>query len=386
VAEAPSFELITTQPALAELLARAEGCERYGLDTEFHRERTYFPQLALIQLRVNGVNYLIDPLAVDPSPLSALFESPSVAILHASRQDLEVLEHSIGSAPAHVFDTQIAAGLLGFPSASLASLLDREVGVQAAKGDRLTDWLRRPLTDRQLAYAAADVAWLDEMADSLSAQLDELGRLDWLREATEELHMEPRGPRAPEDAWRKIKEARHLKGRDLATAQAIAEWREKRAQALDLTPRYVLADLAVVGLAVAKPTVPAEFAGIRGIDARSLKPVSEELIAVIANAAATPRRDAPNPAGELPASMRPALSLITAWVAQLARQAKIDPALLANRSDLEDFLRGAPTARLGSGWRSELVGNDLKQLVGGSAVLAFDRGAGLVLEPRAIAD
>jgi ribonuclease D len=380
---APPHDLITTASALDALVEEVCSADAYAIDTEFHRERTYFPQLALIQIEVNDVIHLVDPLAIDPTAMRPMFESDALAILHAARQDLEVLEHATGAPPRRVFDTQLAAGFLGYSSPSLSSLLEGELGVRAPKADRLTDWLRRPLTDRQLVYAAADVANLRALHAKQTAELEQRGRIGWVAEATAEMVAEPRGPRDPSEAWRRIKEVRHLRGADLAVAQELAAWRERRAQELDLTPRYVLADLALVGLAVARPTRLDDLKDIRGVDQRSLRHVADDLFATIAGAAGNkPRRDAGSVVSELPAAMRPAVPLVTAWVAQLSRELSIDPAIIATRSDLEAFLRDDPDARLGTGWRAELVGIPLRRLVSGEVAMAFDGQRGLVIEER----
>ena len=380
---APPHDLITTASALDALVEEVCSADAYAIDTEFHRERTYFPQLALIQIEVNDVIHLVDPLAIDPTAMRPMFESDALAILHAARQDLEVLEHATGAPPRRVFDTQLAAGFLGYSSPSLSSLLEGELGVRAPKADRLTDWLRRPLTDRQLVYAAADVANLRALHAKQTAELEQRGRIGWVAEATAEMVAEPRGPRDPSEAWRRIKEVRHLRGADLAVAQELAAWRERRAQDLDLTPRYVLADLALVGLAVARPTQLDDLKDIRGVDQRSLRHVADDLFATIAGAAGNkPRRDAGSVVSELPAAMRPAVPLVTAWVAQLSRELSIDPAIIATRSDLEAFLRDDPDARLGTGWRAELVGIPLRRLVSGEVAMAFDGQRGLVIEER----
>lgn len=376
-------ELVTSPDAVERLVREVAAADRYAIDTEFHRERTYFPQLALVQIQVGDAVYLVDPLAVEPRSLQAMFESPALAVLHAARQDLEVLEHAVGAVPTRVYDTQIAAGFLGYASASLSSLLDAELGVRAQKADRLTDWLRRPLTDRQLTYAAADVAHLLELHTRQTAALEERGRTPWLDEAIAEMVAEPRTPREPADSWRRIKEVRHLRGTDLAVAQELAAWRERRAQQLDLTPRYVLADLGLVGLAVARPRSMEQLKDIRGVDQRALRNVADELFALIGAAKdLKPRRDPNVGVTELPSAMRPAVPLVTAWVAQLSRELAIDPAILATRADLEAFLRGDPDARLRRGWRLDLVGRPLQRLVDGDVALAFVAGRGLVIEPR----
>lgn len=375
--------LVVDDRAADELVERVVGAGEYAIDTEFHRERTYFPQLALVQIEVDDNIYLVDPLAIDPRRLRPMLESDALAILHAARQDLEVLAHACGAAPRRIHDTQLAAGFLGASNPSLASLLEGELGLRLPKADRLTDWLRRPLTDRQLRYAALDVANLRQLYRRQLSAIEQLGRMDWLEEATGELLAEQRGPRDPQEAWRRIKEARHLRGTDLAVAQELAAWRERRAQHLDVTPRYVIADLGLVGLAVARPSSPEQVKDIRGVDARSLKPSIDEVLRVIAESAGkSPRRDRGPVNAELPATMRPAVPLVTAWVAQLARTESIDPALLATRADLEAFLRGDDDCRLNRGWRAKLVGEPLRRLIGGEVALAFDPAVGLVLERR----
>ena len=163
---------VDRQADLDELIDALVGEPRYAIDTEFHREKTYFPRLALVQLAWPGDLVLVDPLAVDPTPFARLFDSPALAVAHAAQQDLDVLTHAVGAIPRRLFDTQVAAGFVGYGTPSLVSLLQGELGITPAKGDRLTDWLRRPLTDAQQAYAAADVASLLELQDRLVAAAD----------------------------------------------------------------------------------------------------------------------------------------------------------------------------------------------------------------------
>ena len=231
---------IDTDAGLREALDQLEGEPRYALDTEFHRERTYWPKAALLQLAWPGHLILIDPLAVDLTPLAELMNSESLGVLHAASQDLEVLELACGASPRHLFDTQIAAGFLGMSTPSLAALHERELGVELPKGNRMTDWLERPLRPAQLDYAAADVDRLLEIHDLLTAQLNERGRLPWAEEEFSILLARDRGLRDPFEAWRKIKEARHLKGTALSVARTIAAWRERRAAEIDQPVRFVL--------------------------------------------------------------------------------------------------------------------------------------------------
>src|SRR5262249_23751880 len=151
----------------------------YALDTEFHRERTYYPRLALVQLAWADDIVLIDPLAVDVTPLAAILDGDGLALLHAADQDLEVLERACGTVPARMFDTQLAAGFLGFGTPSLSVLVERLLSIRLPKSDRLTDWTERPLTPTQRTYAAADVAHLAALHDKLHERLVSVGREAW---------------------------------------------------------------------------------------------------------------------------------------------------------------------------------------------------------------
>jgi len=380
-------ELVTDQAHLEEIVTAVCGASSYAMDTEFHRERTYFAHLALVQIAWPGGLALVDPLVLDLTPLAKIFAGDGIAVMHAARQDLEVLERSCGAIPTKLVDTQLAAGFLGYTSPSLATLLEREMNVVLPKADRLTDWLRRPLSDAQLVYAAADVAHLVELEERLTERIAERDRTPWMAEAMSEMMAEPRGARDPAEAWRRIKELRHLKGRDLGIARAVAAWRESRAIELDLTPRFVLSDLGVVGVAVSKPATVEELRRIRGVDGRTLRvALAQELVDVVADAVRNPPRATSAPSQpELPTELRPAVPLVSAWVSQLARDLQIELAILATRADLEALLRGDPDARLAHGWRSELVGEPIRRLLDGEVALAFERQGGLVLEPRAVA-
>lgn len=378
------FELIEDDDAFAALVDRLVDEERYAIDTEFHRERTYFPQVALVQIADSHGVSLVDALSVDLHPFAKVLDGPGLAVMHAARQDMEVMERSCGTVPSRLVDTQLAAGFLGYTSPSLSTLLERELGVRAPKADRLTDWLRRPLGDAQLVYAAADVAHLLELHSILMTRVEERGRTAWVEQACEELRTEDRGPRDPDDAWRRIKEIRHLRGSALAIAQAVAAWREQRAIETDQTPRFVLSDLGVVGVAAAAPDRVEDLRSLRGVEGRNLRAgLAEELLAVVrASEGTTPVRPPASQVPELPSELRPAVPLVSAWVSQRARELELETSLLATRSDLEDLLRGVPDARLTHGWRAELVGEPIRRLVEGEATLAFDRETGLLLEDR----
>jgi ribonuclease D len=378
-----SFRLVEDDAGLAEVIAAALEAPAYAVDTEFHRERTYYPRVALVQINWGAGVALIDPLAVSLEPLAELLDGPGLAVMHACSQDLEVMVRSCDTIPGRIFDTQIAAGFTGLRSPSLAALHDRLLGIRLPKGDRLTDWLRRPLSDAQLEYAASDVDHLLEIHRLLEADLGARGRLEWAANECTQLLQRDRVERDPETAWLKIKETRHLGRTARGVAQAVAEWRERRAQELDQPPRFILPDLGVVGIAQRPPTSVDELRKVRGVDDRHVKgDHGTALLEVI--------KDGLERTVELPArsgnralleQLRPAVTLVSAWMAQHAQDIEIDPALLGTRADIEAVLRNDPDARLAIGWRADQVGEPVRALVGGGAALAFDDGR-LVLEER----
>ena len=338
---------VDTEAELAWVVEQLLDQPRYALDTEFHRERTYWPKVALVQIAWPGELVLIDPLAVDLAPLRALMDSDALAVLHAAAQDLEVLELATGAVPRRLFDTQIAAGFLGMSTPSLASLHERELGVQLPKGNRLTDWLERPLKLAQKEYAAADVERLLEIHDALVAQLDQLGRVAWAEEECEIMRSRDRGPRDPFEAWRKIKEARHLKGSALSIARSIAAWRERRAAEIDQPVRFVLSDIAVVSVAQSAPESPEALAKVRGVDKGVARgAIGEKILAAVAEGRANDwRPPRPQKRRDDGRDIRPAVALVAAWVNQIARDRQLDPTLLATRADVEALVRGDEDAR-----------------------------------------
>jgi ribonuclease D len=377
-----TFEWVADQATFESIVDELCAEPRYAIDTEFHRERTYYPKLALVQIGWGGRIVLIDPLAVDVRSLRRLFASPSIAVFHAAQQDLDVLTHVCGAVPEFMFDTQIAAGFIGYSTPSLASLLQGELNVAASKGDRLTDWLRRPLTAEQQQYAANDVAHLLELHDRLIASLVGRGRLEWAAEACEELRTRPAGAIDPEQAWLRLKDVRVLKAKARGVAQAVAAWRERRAAQADVPPRQILPDLAVLGISQKHPTTVAELSHARGVDERhSRGALGNEIVAAVKDGLG---RDVSLPASDgddLDRALRPAVTLVSAWVGEVARTEKIDATLLATRNDLVSLLRGDPAARLANGWRHELLGDGIRRLVEGRAALTFDGRGGLRLVP-----
>ena len=376
------FDWISSDQDLTEVLAEIQQEERYALDTEFHREKTYFPQLALIQLKWGKQIALVDPLAVTLSLFADLFRSQTLCVVHAAQQDLEVLNYACGSAPNKIFDTQVAAGFIGMSSPSLSTLVQNELKVTLTKGDRLTDWLRRPLTANQCSYAATDVEYLMSLHDILVKKLGALGRADWVDNACEELRLKPAGPSSPEDAWLKIKEVRTLKGSARGVAQALGQWRELRAMNANIPPRRVLSDMALLGIAQAQPQNSDELFRARGVEQRQLgAEMTREVLAAVAQGVILDVKFPVSDQEDVDKDLRPAVGLITAWVGELARIHQIDATLLGTRLDILQFLRRVPNARLSQGWRSEIVGKDIDGILAGNMGISFDGKGGLRLVP-----
>ncbi|MGA1144699.1 MAG: ribonuclease D [Ilumatobacteraceae bacterium] len=375
-----SFEWVASEKTLDDVIDSVLDGSRYAIDTEFHREKTYYPKLALVQIRWGTQTALIDPLAVDPRRLARLFSSEILAVFHAAQQDLEVLRHASLEAPRNIFDCQVAAGFVGFSTPSLATLVQAVKKTSLSKGDRLTDWLRRPLTDQQCAYAADDVIHLFDLHDELTRQLTELGRIDWVNDACAELASRPTGPQDPSDAWLRLKEVRALKGSARGVAQALAKWREERAMRSDLPPRRVMSDMALLGISQRVPKSVEELANTRGVDDRHLSAeYCKEIMTAVRDGAKNSIVLPSTENDDVDKFARPALTLITAWVGELARKHKIDATLLATRSDITAFLRQSPNARLREGWRATLIGDDLTRILNGEVGISVDRNGHLKL-------
>jgi ribonuclease D len=379
---------VDTKDDFDEVVGALEHEPVVGLDTEFHRERTYHPQLALVQLVWGAPNAqeiaLVDATTVDIAGFARVLESDTTIVMHSSVQDVEVLLRACNALPAHLFDTQIAAGFAGYNGPSLATLVQGVLGVRLPKGDRLADWLRRPLSDDQKTYAASDVEHLLPLHRWLLDRLEEHGRLSWAEDECTQLLAKGAAPRDPNEAWWKVKEARQLRGKAVGVAQALAAWRERRGSEIDQPVRFVLPDLALVGIAQRPPPSIEDLRRVRGLDDRHLRGTMAQVIMdVIDDGLALPKDELRlPPTGDVDRDLRPAVTLVSAWISQLSRKLQIDTTLLATRADVEALLRGDKSARLTQGWRADVLGQDIQRLVEGRAALSFDGKGALVLEDR----
>jgi len=375
--------LVTDEGALDAMCTQLADAEYYALDTEFHTERTYFPKLALIQLAWADKVALVDPLAVDPRPLARVFSGRGIAVAHAAEQDIEVLETACGTVPSIVFDTQIVAGFLGMSSPSLSRLVDQVLGISLPKADQLSDWMHRPISARQITYAAGDVAHLLDLRTAVTQRLEDLDRLTWALEECAQTLSARRRRVAPEELWWKMGDIRKLSGRSRGVAQEVAAWRDRRAAALDRPRRTVLSDLALLAIAQRPPRNRRELEQTRGVDGRHLAQgaAAEILEAVARGLALAPDEIRLPPDGREGQASPAAVAVCSGLVRQIADDLSFDQGLLATRADIANLLCGE-TSRLDVGWRRSIAGDPLRSLIAGAVAAAFDADGALVLEER----
>ena len=360
--------LVTTPDQLDAAVFRLQGAQRFAIDTEFMRERTYYAQLCLVQVASDTDCYLVDPLAgLDLGPLfAALADRAKPKVLHAARQDLEVLLKVGGNVPGPLFDTQVAAALLGLPpQAGYAELVARQLGHSIDKGQTRTDWSRRPLSDAQLAYAADDVHHLLQLHTDLAASLAARGRSDWHAEECAALE-NPRLYRTePADAWRRLKGLGRMRSGEQAVARALAAWREQRAIDSDKPRGWIITDEALYALATLAPATTEELEQVRSLPPAVVRKRGDELLELIRVA-----RESGGGAQSSPAPQRPTpeqtrrIGQLQQRVRDVAAALEISPEVLATRRDVEAMVFGSPDqSALLHGWRREAIGSQLMELL-----------------------
>lgn len=375
--EAGDAILVETPAALADLAQRLRGAPFIALDTEFLREKTYFPRLCLVQVAAGDVVACVDPLAVpDLGPLLEVLHDPKTTkVLHSARQDFEIFLHLDGRLPAPVFDTQIAAGLLGLPEqVGYATLVERLLGVSLSKAHTRADWARRPLPQAWLDYAADDVRYLAQVYERVRTRLAELGRLDWLAGEFDALLEPALYATRPEDAWLRLSRLERLNDRQRAVLQALAAWREETARREDRPRLWVVRDDVLTDIARSLPASRAALTEIRELPERVLARYGETLLDIVARHR--------NESLSLPGPSAPALGaegdavvdLLAAVVRVRAVEMQVQPTLLATRRDLERLAGGDRAVPALRGWRRQLVGAALEAVLEGRSGLRIDQG------------
>lgn len=375
---------VTTPTALAELCAALSGSPWLALDTEFLRERTYFPQLCLLQVAGESVAACVDVLALPTiDPLLELLQRTGVTkVVHAGRQDMEIFHHVYGVLPGPVFDTQLAAALaLGMDQVGYAALVEKLLGVRLDKAHTRADWSRRPLSEAQLTYALEDVQYLGELYLKLQQQLREAGRLNWLNGAFADLLKPETYIIDPQQAWRRVKESHRLRGLELVVLRAVAAWRECEAIARNLPRRWVLSDELAAELARRRPQNSEALSKVRGLDPSTLARDGEALVELIAQACAIPKADWPvrEQHRALTLNEEALVDMLAATVKLRAFEIGVTPGLLATRAQLEEIVRsGDQNPRL-EGWRDSVAGAALRSVLAGEAQLATRGGQAQLL-------
>ncbi|SEP98104.1 ribonuclease D [Faunimonas pinastri] len=378
--DSAEFTVFTDPTEVAALCGRLKHSPFVTVDTEFIRESTYWAQLCLIQIASPDEVAIIDPLApgMDLAPFFALMADETVLkVFHAARQDIEIFVKLSDAVPRPLFDTQVAAMVCGFgDQVSYDQLVQRLAGKQIDKSSRFTDWARRPLTGKQLAYAAADVIYLRDVYAGLQADLEERGRTQWVSEEMAILADPATYRTHPEDAWERLK-MRVKKPRQLAALQALAAWREREAQQRDQPRGRVLKDDAIYELAIQQPRDAEALAQLRSLP-RGFERSSagRGILEAIASALALPEADLPHLPRQRPAPEHAsaAADLLKVLLKMVSEQHRVASRVIATSEDLEQIaVNDEPDVPAMHGWRRELFGELALSLKRGDLALALSR-------------
>jgi ribonuclease D len=374
-----NFTYVTSQEALLELCQRMVSIPWVALDTEFMREKTYYPQLCLLQLATPDWAACVDPqCGLDLAPLyEQLYRPDLLKVLHAASQDLEIFYHLHGRLPAPLFDTQMAAPVLGYADQiGYGNLVAEVLGERLEKAHSRADWSLRPLSEEQLRYAADDAIYLASLYPVLRERLEQQGRLAWLAEDFVGLAQASRYASPPELAWQRVKGAERYKGAQLSVLQALAAWRETTAQARNLPRGWLLKDDALLDIARHQPRDLEALARIRGLQERFVKSHGSALLELIE--AARQRKPEADTRTERPDRLSPAqeavADLLMAVVRLRGMEHSLHPSVLASRKDLARLVQEDSGTPLLQGWRRALIGAELQAILRGERTLRVEQG------------
>ena len=369
---------ISTHQALVDFCQRAREFDAIAVDTEFLRERTFHPRLCLVQIATPAESVAVDPLVIDDlSPLAELMADESVIkVFHACSQDMEVMLHTVGALPRPIFDTQVAAAFLGErQQISYGALVQAFCGVSLPKTESLTDWSRRPLSDKQIEYAIDDVKYLIVAYTEMMSRLRELGRVDWVLDELRPLADESHYRADRHEAFRKVKRINSCSRHQLGIARELAAWREDRAERRNIPRKWVMSDDTLLALVKRNPVRVEEFRSIRGTDQLGERDVDGALmlssavraartIACRSWCAASP--DSPE--------LESVTDLMYALIRLVAERSGVATSVIASRDDLADYIEHPEQSPLREGWRFELVGSRLDDLLSGNMGLTVKDG------------
>jgi ribonuclease D len=375
------MELIVSTDVLAAFSKRAAGFDFVTVDTEFLRETTYWPKLCLLQAATLDEAVLIDPLApgLDLSPFFELLANDKVRkVFHAARQDIEIFVKLTGKVPLNIFDTQVAASVCGFgDSVSYDNLVRSITGVELDKSSRFTDWSARPLTEKQMVYALADVTHLRDVYAALLKQVDDTGRWDWVEDELAVLESIHTYVVQPEHAWERLK-AKLNKPRDVAALKALAAWREKRAQDGDQPRSRVLKDDALVELAMQRPTTPEAFDKLRAVQrGYGRSSAAAEILAILRGVEEMGKTELPKLAERYrgPSPKGAVGDLVRVLLKSVAEEHGVASRIIATSDEIDALVldddADVPALK---GWRRKLFGDKALAIKHGKIGLAASKG------------
>ena len=368
--------LVTNTDELKTLCEQLSASRILAIDTEFVRDKTYYPKLCLIQVAADDVVACIDPLTIDDlSPLKDLLFNPAITkIFHAARQDMEILYLTFGAVPTPVFDTQIAATLLGLgEQIGYANLVSQYLKTDVPKGHARADWEQRPLSKEQLEYAANDVRYLLQIYPMIIDKLSSTGRIDWLAEDFAELGKEELYIPQPDELWLRISGQQKLRGVQFAVLQKLAAWRENIAKQKDKPRKWILPDDLLITLSMQMPDKNQQLSRIRGLNSNIIDRYGDEILNVIARAKSLPETEWPRPARrrKLSKQQEALIDAIMSIVKLQAAQHEISTGAIASKSDLEKLVNGDRDISLLHGWRLGVAGQQVLDFMDGKTTLHY---------------
>ena len=369
---------IDTESGLAELCEKLRGQAVLALDTEFLREKTYYAQLCLLQVAAEGVIACVDPLALDLAPLlDIIYDTSVVKVMHSARQDMEIFYDLRGDVPRPLFDSQIAATLMGFgEQVGYANLVQQMLQVTLDKVATRTDWSQRPLDTEQVSYAADDVRYLFMIYHQQKDILGKKGRLDWLQDDFDDMSDLATYAPAPEKLWTRVRGSQKLSSPQLAVLRGLAVWREEHAQTSNRPRRWILKDEVMVDIARRSPCNLEGLGKIRGLEERILNRHGTTLLQVIVASKATDPEGWPSrsQSRQLATGQDAVVDMLMAVLRLRGNEHDVSPALLASRKQLEALVLGDDDCPVLHGWRLGLAGQDLQAVLAGEKVLQVVEG------------
>lgn len=373
-----NINYINSAEQLTELCQQIKTVSWLALDTEFLREKTYYPKFCLLQVATPDWVACVDPIALPALDelFEAIYDPAIIKVFHSCRQDLEIFYQLTGKLPEPVFDTQIAAPLLGFQdNPGYAMMVSSLLNINLNKAHTRADWSRRPLSKEQIEYAADDVIYLCRIYQIIVQKLTELNRIDWLTNDFAELANPALYEVNPEKAWLRIKGKNKLTGKQLSIIQSLSEWREKTAQAEDRPKSWLLRDELLFDIAKLQPETVGELADVRAINERVVNRYGKEICQLVSAAKNRP----PIPlnsygrAAKKTQQQEAILDILTALVRIRAEENSLNPSILATRKDLEVLLFGEDDdCPLLHGWRYSMAGRELVGLLKGELSLGIE--------------